>query len=256
MTDAIKSIPEGDASGATAALYADIRRTLRVPAVNLVWRHLAACDGALDWVWPCLRPLYDDPRLADAAAGLRDRCGALSIVLPDRAGLEAAGLAAPAIHDIRRVLANYDDSNPLNLVALLSLLHAVRRTGGSSAAASVVRAPPLSRDLRADNALPPLIPETAMAPAVRAEARRLEALASDRTTGPVVAGVPRHLAHWPVFLHAACDAIAAAEPAVRTLMCITVHTRAGANSRHCCWCRPRNRRRQCRARLNALRVAI
>src|SRR3546814_2598626 len=50
-----------------AALYDDIRRTLNVPFVNLVWRHLATIPGALPWTWAAVRPLYALPAFDQAA---------------------------------------------------------------------------------------------------------------------------------------------------------------------------------------------
>jgi hypothetical protein len=47
--DSIPAIPEEDASGDIATLYADLRATLGVPFVNLIWRHLATHPG-----WPCM----------------------------------------------------------------------------------------------------------------------------------------------------------------------------------------------------------
>lgn len=66
--DSIPSVPEHLAVGATADLYRDIKETLQVPVVNLVWRHLATIDGALGRVWNSIKPLYGDPDLEPGAA--------------------------------------------------------------------------------------------------------------------------------------------------------------------------------------------
>ena len=49
--DPIAAIPEDQATGETADLFADLRATLGVPFVNLIWRHLATIPGALPAVW-------------------------------------------------------------------------------------------------------------------------------------------------------------------------------------------------------------
>ena len=56
--DSIPAIAESDATGDVAALYQDLRVTLGVPFVNLIWRHLATIPGGLAWVWTLTKPLY------------------------------------------------------------------------------------------------------------------------------------------------------------------------------------------------------
>ena len=46
MNDPFPAIAEASAAGETADLFADIRATVGVRVVNLVWRHLATPDGA------------------------------------------------------------------------------------------------------------------------------------------------------------------------------------------------------------------
>ena len=58
MSDPFPAIAEASAAGETADLFADIRATVGVRVVNLVWRHLATLDGALPWAWQAVKPLY------------------------------------------------------------------------------------------------------------------------------------------------------------------------------------------------------
>ena len=51
MSDPFPAVAEASALGETAELFADIRATVGVRVVNLVWRHLAIFDGALPWAW-------------------------------------------------------------------------------------------------------------------------------------------------------------------------------------------------------------
>ena len=69
--DSIAAIPEEDASGDIATLYADLRATLGVPFVNLIWRHLATIQGGLAWAWTLVKPLY----VIGASRGPADACG-------------------------------------------------------------------------------------------------------------------------------------------------------------------------------------
>ena len=69
--DPVPAIAESEATGDIAELYSDIRATLGVPVVNLIWRHLATFPGALSWAWNSLKPVYDDGTVAAQAAALR-----------------------------------------------------------------------------------------------------------------------------------------------------------------------------------------
>ena len=68
MSDPFPAIAEAAATGETADLFADIRATVGVRVVNLVWRHLATIDGALPWAWAAVKPLYLDG-MVDARRG-------------------------------------------------------------------------------------------------------------------------------------------------------------------------------------------
>jgi hypothetical protein len=50
QNDPVLAISEELATGATAEIFADIRHTLDVEMVNLIWRHLATIPGSLAWV--------------------------------------------------------------------------------------------------------------------------------------------------------------------------------------------------------------
>ena len=58
MNDPFPAVVEAAATGQTADLFADIRATVGVRVVNLVWRHLATIEGALPWSWSAVKPLY------------------------------------------------------------------------------------------------------------------------------------------------------------------------------------------------------
>jgi hypothetical protein len=56
--DPVPAVPENEATGVIAGIFGDIRDTLNVEVVNLIWRHLATMPEALEWVWSALKPLY------------------------------------------------------------------------------------------------------------------------------------------------------------------------------------------------------
>ncbi len=194
MSDTLPTLPEAEAAGAAAALYADIRQVLGVPVVNLIWRRLAWFPGALEWAWTAVRPLYAGGA-AEAAAGAIHARTPMPDLPPWPAPLLEA--AVPDSGDramILRILASYDRGNRLNLAALGALLAALEGAPASTPpaiAAGRARAP-------VEGVLPPLPAMEGLPPAASGLVLDLNALGNggDR----VVASLYRHLAHWPACL--------------------------------------------------------
>lgn len=192
MSDPVPAVAEAAATGRIADLFADIRQVLGVDVVNLVWRHLATIEGALEWAWPTLRPLYVDGALAGEAAGLRAGL-ALPSVPPVPAEVFAAlGLGAGELAGIRDVLAAYDRTNALALIALSALLaDPAAGAGGGEGAAPTPARPRI--------ALPRLPTLAELPPETAALIRALNGLGT-RRPGAILASMYRHLAYWPPYL--------------------------------------------------------
>ena len=186
--DNLASVPEHAAEGATAELYADIKHTLQVPVTNLVWRHLATFDGALARVWHCVKPLYLDGRLEADAAASRSPHG-LPVVAPwSRQTLREAGLGEPELASVRNIFANYNATNPLNLLALLAALARIEGDALPRRAADPVSPP---RTLLPVGAVPPLLDPATLSPSARRAAIQLNDLGLPPGKRALVAGVPR-----------------------------------------------------------------
>lgn len=215
ILDDIASIPETAADDATAELYADIRHTLRVPVTNLVWRHLATFDGALARVWHGVKPLYLDGRLDADAAALRSPPGLPRLPPWDRAVLRSAGLDEAALASVRNIFANYDATNPRNLLALMAVLARLESDDfvPRNAPAHPAAPPPAIPRI---GPLPPLLDPASLRPAVLRAAMRLNDIGLPPGERALVAGVPRHLAHWPGFLALCVDSL---EPVADELRC-------------------------------------
>ena len=193
--DPVPSVSEQEASAEIAALYADIRTTLGVPLVNLIWRNLATMPGALEWAWNSVKPLYASSRIQNEAAGL-----VAAQRLPHVPGWPVAALRAVGIESgddrvIRAVLDSYDRSNPLNLIALNVLLAVLRNEdGGTTESASVV-----SKMNPFDVSLPRLVNLDEIPQGVAELVRAVNRLGA-RGREHIIVSMPRHLAHWPGFL--------------------------------------------------------
>lgn len=184
MSDPFPAVTEASATGQTAELFADIRATVGVRVVNLVWRHLASFDGALPWAWGAVKPLY--------LAGIADKSAQdfrTTMIVPRLASLAGAQPAG-----VDAVLTSYDHSNMINFFALGALVASLR---GEVAAAGNAEGGP--RPPSPDLPLPPLISEGDVGPQTWARVLRLNSFA-DRPEPLILASMYRHLAHWPPFL--------------------------------------------------------
>ena len=184
MSDPLPAITEAAATGEIADLFADIRATVGVRVVNLVWRHLATMDGALPWAWAAVKPLY--------LAGLPDAAMAAFRRTMDIPKL--ASLAGEEPASVDAVLASYDHSNTINLFALGAL-----RAWLNDAVARDGKITPGSRKAAPDLALPKLASAEDVAPETWALVLRLNKF-GDEPQPLILASMYRHLAHAPSFL--------------------------------------------------------
>lgn len=193
MNDPFPAIAEASATGETAELFADIRTTVGVRVVNLVWRHLATLDGALPWAWAAVKPLYLEGLPDQAARRFRE-----TMVLP-----RLASLAGDDPASVDAVLASYDHSNTINLFALAALVAWLRdeRAGPKPLGGARLPAP--------DVTLPPLASEADVSPETWALVQRLNRF-GDRPQPLILASMYRHLAHAPEFLQRVEQALAPA----------------------------------------------
>ena len=198
--DPVAAVTEAEATGETAAIFADIRAVYRVGVVNLIWRHLATIPDALPWAWNAIRPLYVDGTVARAASAFRT--GLRSPVLPPVPPevFASVGLSTDDLTRIRGVLSAYDRTNTMALIALSACVTESGAVGGSGVSAAMTH-------IDDDIPLPALTPLSAMAPHVAALVVRLNSFgaAGER---PILASMYRHLSHWPPYLGLAWAALA------------------------------------------------
>ncbi|MCS3474173.1 hypothetical protein [Bradyrhizobium elkanii] len=197
-SDPVPAITEQGATGVVAEIFADIRGTLDVEVVNLIWRHLATMPGALEWVWGSLKPLYQGPAIGPAEQ-IRTSLPLPSVPAISRDTLLAAGIGASALSEIRGVLDSYQHTNALALVCFSAFIarYAPDRTAPETTASAGDRDVSYARPDRV--ALPRLIAIAEMPPALARLVQELNGFGED-TDSDLVASMYRHLAHWPVFL--------------------------------------------------------
>ena len=196
-SDPVPAIAEAAATGETALIFADLRSTLGVNVVNLIWRHLAVFPDALPWAWETLKPVY-----VSGLAGVEAQRLKAGLTMPDLpawpasllgcAGVDAAGELA-----VRRILASYDRSNALNLAALSALLRRIDGVPIEAQAEAVAAEGPGAAAVGGE--LPKLLALVDVSADTADLIRRINLL-GDRAQGRIVASMYRHLAHWPGFL--------------------------------------------------------
>jgi hypothetical protein len=198
MSDPVPAIAEASATGAVAELFADIRRVLGVEVVNLIWRHLATIPNALPWAWGILRPLYADGTIGAEAQALHDQL-ALPNLPPFPPDLfSVIELDRNDVVSIRNILAAYDRTNAMALVALSALLSQLDEPPATTSRIAGGR-PVRSPEPVATIALPPLPGLDALPDPVARLVLTLNRLGT-RRDDPVLASMYRHLAYWPAYL--------------------------------------------------------
>ena len=195
MTDPIPAIREEDATGDIAAVFADIRATLGVPFVNLIWRHLATTPGMLAWTWSVVKPMHHTAALSEAASALRSVVQPPDGIRQPPFVFEASGVSADDRRVIATMLRDYNAANAMNLLCLLvaQAILAGEAPGHSASPALSVASHCTPPDL------PRLLGLEEMSPAVASLVMELDQFGRLGQTA-AVASLYRHLAHWPGFL--------------------------------------------------------
>ncbi len=197
--DPVPSIPEAEATGVTKTIYEDFKAVTGVPVVNLIFRHIATLPGCLGWSWEVLRPLYAGGAVATYATYLMDDLETPTVSRLPQAALRAVGVDALGESVIKRILDAYNRSNPMNLVALTTLLAYLANPDQAVATATPATPLPTRETPLTPEILPPLISVHEMDAETRTLAQTLNSLGSqgeDRT----MASMYRQLAHWPGYL--------------------------------------------------------
>jgi len=182
-------LEEADASGPVAATFAEIRRVMGIPLVTSIWRALAGMGDALDRTWIASRGIYESGEPERALQRVIETAPALRVSRLTNAQLSAIDMGEVDLVAARSVIAAYNRSNGMNLVALAALVNepvAGTLTGAWQPGPEWPTLPVLMR--RAE------IPDTAWR--IVQEVNRFGA----PNPAASVATLWRHLAHWPALL--------------------------------------------------------
>ena len=199
--DPIPAIAEVEATGETAALFQDIRQSLGVPVVNLIFRHLATFPDVLPWCWQSLKPLYLNGTIDAQAHALRSTLFLPTAAPISGATLADAQLASGDLKTLRTILRSYERSNAMNMIAFGALLAQLNGTSGSQPARPIE---PISTEHHAAalGTMPRPLAMSEMDEQTRMLTLRLAAIGGDH---PIIPTMYRHFAHWPRYLELLCE---------------------------------------------------
>jgi hypothetical protein len=191
--DPVTAIDESAAVGETALVFAEIRRTMGIPLITSIWRGLAGMDDSLRPVWDAAKPIY--------ASGEPERALARSITAANLPSpeplvptvLACIGMTEGDVRTARAVIAAYNRSNGLNLMAHAAFITPTTTEPGTVLAAASGASPAQWPRL------PPLLPREAIAVDTWDVIRRVNAFGASGIDTRI-ATPWRHLAHWPALL--------------------------------------------------------
>lgn len=120
--DTVAALAEADASGATAEIFADIRKTMRIPLLTSIWRILADSEEDLASTWNAVKPLYETQQPETALARLRSEAE-FPVLEPIQANeLADTGVSGHDLLVIKAIMAAYNRSNSLNLLTQTAIV--------------------------------------------------------------------------------------------------------------------------------------
>ena len=198
------AVREAEASGEIAVVFADIRASLGVPFVNLIWRHLATIPGMLQWCWRFSKPLYGSIEHAEISSGLQTTVRSpVTDHIPSFV-FDAAGLNAGARGVIAALIGAYNKANAGNLAALLVVqaVLAGYSPGGRGFTPKTTAAETVPRPL------PDLLQLSGLNASTQSLIMSLDQFGRSAPSN-AVASLYCHLAHWPSYLAIVHTALAA-----------------------------------------------
>lgn len=204
IDNTFQTVTEANANSATRAVYEDIKSTMGVALVNLIWRHLAVEQTVLQWSWKNLKPHYKSGAIPAAAWLLRETIAPPSLRQFTR---DEWAFLNQEIEDqsvLDSVLRTYERGNAQNLIAMCYLRQCIDGFD-SDAHKSVLPELTVSqrnaeRADRIKTEIPPLPDWKEVSDGIRKQIYDMSAVWVPAEYKGVSPSVFRHLAHWPVTL--------------------------------------------------------
>ena len=189
---ALPEVSEKDATGKIAETYEEIRRTVGLPLVNLVYRVLAA-KGSLETAWESLGPNLRSPHINELSKTLINAAEITQPPIPT-ASLAAIGVEGPQLDKARSTIAAYVHANPRNMLAVTALLEEISGTSSTP--------PPPNNDLQSPPAwtILPMAQMHEIPPGTQNLLHEMSKPLASQGEKMIVPSLFRHFAHDPAVL--------------------------------------------------------
>ena len=195
MSDGPVEIPETEATGVIRELYEDIKVTMNIGMINLIYRRMASVDGVLEWFWHAVRPVLVSGEVDRALSSLTSDLDWRIVPEAPASSLSSLDLGDREVENLIRVVEDYNRGNSLNLLLLTAVGERLRSGGPIVGVLSAAKKDPLVKPLD----LPSIVPMSDMSQETASLVRALSAPISPAHQ-PLIPSLFRHLARWPGFL--------------------------------------------------------
>ena len=184
--DPVTAISEDQATGKTAEIFLDIKKTMQIPLITSIWRGLAGMNDSLEKVWILTKPIYlsGTPELA-----LNHMLNSISFPIPTKFNSEKFN--AEDLKHIKDIIKVYTKSNGMNLMALSAFIKSEYkpRVVISNITPKIVQA-----------SFPRLLNKEEISNKNWEIVKKVNSLGGIKNKDNHVATLWRHLSYWPNFL--------------------------------------------------------
>ena len=184
--DPVTAISEDQATGKTAEIFLDIKKTMQIPLITSIWRGLAGMNNSLEDVWILTKPIYlsGTPELA-----LNHMLNSISFPIPTKFNSEIFN--AEDLKHIKDIIKVYTKSNGMNLMALSAFVKSEYkpRVVISNITPKIVEA-----------SFPRLLNKEEISNKNWEIVKKVNSLGGIKNKDNHVATLWRHLSYWPNFL--------------------------------------------------------
>ncbi|MBS0240952.1 MAG: hypothetical protein JSS20_02160 [Proteobacteria bacterium] len=190
----LTELPETDATGDIATIFAEIRQLYATPYVSSIHRHLATRPGVLEWAWELTAPAFRNGTAQETAWRIASTAALPPLAPIPRETLAIWGVTPEDIPKISAIAESFTRVAPLNLVfgGIVRDVLAGQPLGGRSPTVAAAWSPPAPLAPP-----PPLVTDAAASEPLRALLARFR---SGTGGTAFVPGLYRMLAHWPGLL--------------------------------------------------------
>ena len=184
--DPVTAISEDQATGKTAEIFLDIKKTMQIPLITSIWRGLAGMNNSLEDVWILTKPIYlsGTPELA-----LNHMLNSISFPIPTKFNSQIFN--AEDLKHIKDIIKVYTKSNGMNLMALSAFIKSEYkpRVVISNITPKIVEA-----------SFPRLLNKEEISNKNWEIVKKVNSLGGIKNKDNHVATLWRHLSYWPNFL--------------------------------------------------------